>query len=72
MFGALVLTGTLVTSVNPVLAAQEEYTAGSSMGKECDEAGDYDDEDYVAWLNNEVNRVLDICDLQAEFTAKEV
>lgn len=31
-------------------------------------SGDYDDEDYEAWLNNEVNRVRDICDLQPEFT----
>ena len=34
-------------------------------------AGNYDDEDYEAWLNNEVNRVLDIRNLQAEFTVKE-
>lgn len=34
-------------------------------------AGAYDDEDYEAWLNNEVNRVLDICDMLPQFTVKE-
>ncbi len=58
MFGALVLTGTLVTSVNPVLATQEEYTAGSSMGKECDEAGDYDDEAVPYSVDAEEDEVL--------------
>lgn len=58
MFVALVLTGTLVTSVNPVLATQEEYTAGSSMGKECDEAGDYDDEAVPYSVDAEEDEVL--------------
>ena len=50
----------------------EDYEEGDLEPFETVGAGDYDDEDYVAWLNNEVNRVLDIRDLQLEFTAKEV
>lgn len=50
----------------------EDYEEGDLEPFETVGAGDYDDEDYEAWLNNEVNRVLDICDLQLEFTAKEV
>ena len=37
ILGAFAVAGMLAMSVNSVQAAQEEYTAGSSMGKEYDE-----------------------------------
>ena len=47
--GAFAVAGMLAMSVNSVQAAQEEYTAGSSMGKEYDELEQaYSDDEVLA------------------------
>ena len=38
----------------------EDYDEGNVEPFETVGSGDYDDEDYEAWLNNEVNRMIDL------------
>lgn len=38
----------------------EDYDEGNVEPFETVGSGDYDDEDYEAWLNNEVNRMFDL------------
>ena len=54
ILGAFAVAGMLAMSVNSVQAAQEEYTAGSSMGKEYDELEQaYSDDEVLATASNQ-------------------
>lgn len=54
ILGAFAIAGMLAMSVNSVQAAQEEYTAGSSMGKEYDELEQaYSDDEVLATASNQ-------------------
>ena len=54
ILGAFAVAGMLAMSVNSVQAVQEEYTAGSSMGKEYDELEQaYSDDEVLATASNQ-------------------
>ena len=54
ILGAFAIAGMLAMGVNSVQAAQEEYTAGSSMGKEYDELEQaYSDDEVLATASNQ-------------------
>ena len=52
----------------------EDFEEGDVEPLESMQSGDYDEEDYEAWLNNEVNIILDLMDEadRPEFTAPVV
>lgn len=54
VLGTMAVVGLLFTSYNTVRAAEEEYTAGSSMGKEYDEYDEYDEYGIATYSEDEI------------------